>query len=442
MAWGLIVFMLAIVGVTTMIWGVIGVIRWLTEHGERRRQRLGSTLPRWSNSDIAVLMAAHNEESVLEASLRRALTQFSPEQIHVVSDGSTDRTADIARQLGVQVLELNPNRGKAGALSAGIAHFHLTDRYEFVLLLDADTHLADDYAITALRLTEDNDVAAVAGRARTLHPEAAGSLLGRLLVWYRERVYTVVQYLHKYGQAAPWINAVYIVPGFASLYRSRALRQIDIDAPGLVIEDYNMTFEVHARGLGRVAFHPHAAIAYTQDPDTLVDYTRQLSRWTLGFWQTLLRHRPRPSLFWATVLVHALELVLSSLIMLLWLPMFVVSVTCAAAVWLGLDGNGWGASVVDQFPPLLLLAGLWLPDLLVTLVSSVLGRRWGMLPFAPFYPFMRIYDASRCLRSLLRALSRRRSSGSWISPDRRPEVAGPSVTPRSRRDPTAVRSEV
>ncbi|MCD7100523.1 glycosyltransferase [Pseudoclavibacter sp. 13-3] len=437
MTWGLVVFMLAIVGVTTMIWGAIGLIRWLTERDQRRRP----TVPKWSSSDIAVLMAAHNEEAVLEASLRRALSQFSPEQIHVVSDGSADRTADIARRLGVRVLELNPNRGKAGALSAGITHFRLTDRYEFVLLLDADTHLADDYSITALRLADDDDVAAVAGRARTLHPEAAGSLLGRLLVWYRERVYTVVQYLHKYGQAASWINAVYIVPGFASLYRSRAIRQIDIDAPGLVIEDYNMTFEVHARRLGRVAFHPHAAIAYTQDPDTLVDYTRQLSRWTLGFWQTLLRHRPRPSLFWATVLVHALELVLSSLITLLWLPLFMVSAICTAAVWLHLDGNSWGAVVASQFPPVLLLAGLWLPDLLVTLISSVLGRRWGMLLFAPFYPFMRIYDASRCLRSLARALTRRRSSGSWISPDRRPETVEASSSTKSRREPTAVQTE-
>ena len=56
-------------------------------------------------------------------------------------------------------------------------------------------------------------------------------------------------------------NVVSIVPGFASMYRTRILGRHRHRAPGLAIEDYNMTFEVHAKNLGRIAFHPGAAIA-------------------------------------------------------------------------------------------------------------------------------------------------------------------------------------
>jgi len=55
--------------------------------------------------------------------------------------------------------------------------------------------------------------------------------MGRFLVAYRSRLYAVVQLLLKYGQAARSANVVYIVPGFASMYRVDVLDQIDIAAP-------------------------------------------------------------------------------------------------------------------------------------------------------------------------------------------------------------------
>ena len=47
-------------------------------------------------------------------------------------------------------------------------------------------------------------------------------------------------------------------------YRTSAIADIEIDASGLIIEDFNMPFRVHARRLGRVAFWPSAAHAYTR----------------------------------------------------------------------------------------------------------------------------------------------------------------------------------
>ena len=88
--------------------------------------------------------------------------------------------ADVARAAGANVLELTPNRGKAGALAAGIEHFQLCRRFQVVLLLDADTHLAPDYLATGLPLFDDPEVVAVAGRARTIDDRGASSRLGRV----------------------------------------------------------------------------------------------------------------------------------------------------------------------------------------------------------------------------------------------------------------------
>lgn len=139
----------------------------------------------------------------------------------------------------------------------------------------------------------------------------------RFLFAYRERLYAAVQLLMKYGQGAGAANVVNIVPGFASMYRTRIVREIDVDAPEPRIEDFNMTFEVHAKKLGRIEFHPSAAVAYTQDPDNLRDYTRQVRRWTLGFGQTVRRHGWNRGQFWVVLYVHVLELISASFVLIL-----------------------------------------------------------------------------------------------------------------------------
>ncbi len=204
------------------------------------------------------MIAAHNEQLVIEKTLDSATAQVPVRQVYVASDGSTDATAQLALERGANVLELNPNRGKAGAIVAAIEHFELAARYDVVMLLDADTVLAHDYLDSSLSLFDDPVVVAVAGRASTIFSPPPDTLAGRILVTYRQRVYLAVQYLLKYGQASRHINVVSIVPGFASMYRTSVLGSIDIDAPGLSIEDYNMTFEIHAKSLGRIAFNPRA----------------------------------------------------------------------------------------------------------------------------------------------------------------------------------------
>jgi biofilm PGA synthesis N-glycosyltransferase PgaC len=191
-----VVALVLVLGVNTILWTTVGATRVVSARihrvgadgrGRRALRRgLPAPVPRGyrppTTADVAVLVAAHNEELVIERTIRSAAEHLPPEQILVVSDGSSDRTVEIARAAGAQVYDLHPNRGKAGAIAAAIEHFSIPERFEVMMLLDADTHLSTDYFTTGLPEFSAPDVVAVAGRATTILEPRAPTFFGRLLV--------------------------------------------------------------------------------------------------------------------------------------------------------------------------------------------------------------------------------------------------------------------
>jgi glycosyltransferase involved in cell wall biosynthesis len=84
-----------------------------------------------------VIIPAYNEEASLPAVLAE-LAERTPEyDVLVVSDGSTDRTAALARDAGVHVASLPFNLGIGGALRTGFA-FAVRRGYERAVQFDAD----------------------------------------------------------------------------------------------------------------------------------------------------------------------------------------------------------------------------------------------------------------------------------------------------------------
>ncbi|ACO46318.1 glycosyltransferase family 2 protein [Deinococcus deserti] len=81
---------------------------------------------------VAVVIPAFNEEDTVANVVRVGLT-VTPDVV-VVSDGSSDSTARVAREAGAHVVELNENAGKGAALLAAL---HATQA-DLVVMLDAD----------------------------------------------------------------------------------------------------------------------------------------------------------------------------------------------------------------------------------------------------------------------------------------------------------------
>jgi glycosyltransferase involved in cell wall biosynthesis len=88
-------------------------------------------------SDTVVFIPAWNEEENLPAVLDGLHEQVPEADVLVVDDGSTDRTADVAREHGAEVLSLGTNQGLRIGIAAGYrwAHDH---GYAFCGRVDAD----------------------------------------------------------------------------------------------------------------------------------------------------------------------------------------------------------------------------------------------------------------------------------------------------------------
>jgi glycosyltransferase involved in cell wall biosynthesis len=84
-----------------------------------------------------VIIPAYNEEDSLPGVLKELAEQTPEHDVLIVSDGSTDRTADVAREAGASVAVLPFNLGIGGALRTGFA-FAVRNGYERAVQFDAD----------------------------------------------------------------------------------------------------------------------------------------------------------------------------------------------------------------------------------------------------------------------------------------------------------------
>jgi len=117
---------------------------------------------------VSVVVAAYNEERVIEQRIGNLLGLDYPRdkvEIVIASDGSTDRTAELASRFGgeqVRVLELK-RRGRAVAHNEGVA----AARGEIIVFTDADV-IMDPSFIRAVvdRFQGDERVGCVVGKLR------------------------------------------------------------------------------------------------------------------------------------------------------------------------------------------------------------------------------------------------------------------------------------
>lgn len=87
--------------------------------------------------DTLVFIPAWNEEQNLAAVLVELRKEIPDADILVVDDGSIDRTADVAREHGAEVLSFEENRGLRAAIAAGYG-YAAEHAYAYCGRVDAD----------------------------------------------------------------------------------------------------------------------------------------------------------------------------------------------------------------------------------------------------------------------------------------------------------------
>lgn len=103
---------------------------------------------------VTAIIPAFNEEQTIGNVLNCLKDVQEVTQIIVVSDGSTDGTAEVARSCGVDVIELPENVGKGGAVKSGADNC----KNDIILFLDADLiGLTDRHVMDLIKPVLDNE---------------------------------------------------------------------------------------------------------------------------------------------------------------------------------------------------------------------------------------------------------------------------------------------
>jgi len=105
-------------------------------------------VPNKAPKKIVALIPAFNEEQRIGSTLNSLAAIESISRVIVVDDGSTDLTAARAEEAGAEVIKLEKNSGKGGAINKALA---LLNNFEVLTVLDADL---GDSAVEAAKLLE------------------------------------------------------------------------------------------------------------------------------------------------------------------------------------------------------------------------------------------------------------------------------------------------
>ena len=234
---------------------------------------------------VTVLLAAFNEERVIERTIRSVLASHYPIlEVIVVDDGSTDLTAAIVMGLSredsrVRLLQ-QANSGKSTALNHGIAN----TRGEVVVTIDADTLVVTDTVGNLVRRFVHDDVGdlgVVAGVVRV------GNRKANILTRWQGLEYVTQIGIDRAAQAM--LGAITIVPGACAAWRRSALDAIGGFRTDTLAEDADLAMTMHRAGW-RVD-QDEEAYAFTEAPETLDDLIKQRIRWTYGILQAMWKHR-------------------------------------------------------------------------------------------------------------------------------------------------------
>ncbi len=236
------------------------------------------------NPRVAVLVPAYNEEKVIVRTIRSVLnSDYVNLRIIVIDDGSTDRTAEVAREAyaaeiregRVQVL-VKPNGGKAAALNYGLEHIE----EEIYVGIDADTVIAMDAISKLIPHFEDPGIGAVAGNAKVGN---------RVNLWTRWQALEYITSQNFERRALDLFHVVTVVPGAIGAWRTEAVKQAGGYPVNTVAEDADLTMSLLEHRLKVV--YEDRSLAFTEAPIDAKGLMRQRFRWSFGTLQAVWKHR-------------------------------------------------------------------------------------------------------------------------------------------------------
>jgi cellulose synthase/poly-beta-1,6-N-acetylglucosamine synthase-like glycosyltransferase len=212
---------------------------------------------------VSLVLAAFNEEAVIEDRLRNALAMEYPAEkweVIVGSDGSEDRTGEIVggfADRGVRLLAFAQNRGKASVLNSAVAEA----RGEIVLMSDANTHIDPAAARKLVRWFRDPRVGSVVGRLVLVDPRTGRNVDG--LYWKYETFLKRCE-----GRLGALLGAN------GAIYAIRKDKYEPIP-PGTIVDDFVIPLLAKLRTGCTIVYDPEAVATEETAPDVGSEFHRR-----------------------------------------------------------------------------------------------------------------------------------------------------------------------
>jgi cellulose synthase/poly-beta-1,6-N-acetylglucosamine synthase-like glycosyltransferase len=309
---------------------------------------------------VSLIIAAYDEEAVIGDKVRNALALAYPRErleLIVASDGSTDRTVELAREAGADVVLDLPRGGKAKAQDAAVEKA----RGDIVAFSDANSLWAPDALHALVAPLSDADVGYVCGQVR--FTRAAGATNQEGAYWRYEMAVRSLE--SRLGGITAGNGAIY------------AMRRYDYVYGDPFTGDLTLPFRMARRGLRAV----YVAEALAEEPmvPTLEGEFRRKRRMMSRAWGIILRGgmlSPRyPPLFAFELASHRLLRYISPFLHLVALGTNIALLGhgWVYTVTLALQGAFFLAAALGPFVPLRITR---LPYYYVLVTASIAVGLW------------------------------------------------------------------
>ena len=239
-----------------------------------------------------ILVPAHNEEAVIGDMVRHLQTLDYPRELYdfyIIADNCTDDTAEIAGELGANVIENHKASedaptGKPIALRKALQTVSdYAEKYDLLMIFDADNLMDNNILreVNSQYISENK-------------PEIIQCYLGSknregLVALFYHVTYTITNRFNNLAKTRLGLNVAVGGTGFA-IQTSYLKRRGGWTTMSLT-EDFEMQVDVALNG-GRILWNHNVRI-YDEKPTNLYASFRQRVRWSQGHWFVAFRNTPR-----------------------------------------------------------------------------------------------------------------------------------------------------
>ena len=249
----------------------------------RLRSRIDQAPQGFSPSRFAVLVPAHNEESLLPDTLENLKKVVRPDdRIVVIADNCTDATEQVAKNHNVEVVcRFEPAlRGKGYALDFGIKYL-AQDPPEVVVFIDADCRVVRGTLTELAAISEASGKPVQALDTMVAAPghEAAQAL--QVLAW------RLKNYVRPLGMKALGLPCQLAGTGMAIPWR--AIAGVNVRS-GELAEDLKLGVDLAINGQ-LASFYTGTEIV-SAFPVAAESKIKQQQRWEIGSWRVIARMLP------------------------------------------------------------------------------------------------------------------------------------------------------